>query len=203
MRRRLRRICGRGLVIASLLAFAGVARGQESPASVAARFVEALAIHDYGELVKCIYEPWMYSQLDSLCVDLPGISLQERELCAKNLGARSLSDFIATPKNQFIDAWARHRWPRLFPPEPPSPPPFDPPTAWRPGCIPVARPSDKWSKLIVRTSEESIKSPREAFVVLDVRPIHSFQELLVSFVMQRDVREGWRIAGVRSELIAE
>ena len=198
MHRRLRPVSGPGLIVVWLLAHAGVALGEESPASVAARFVEAVDIRDYAEVVKCIYEPWMYGQLDSLCVDLPGISVEERELCAKNLGAHSLSEFIATPKDRFIDAWARRRWPRLFPPVPP-----DPPAPWRPLCIVVARPSDKWSRLIVRTSEEVIESPREAVVVLDVRPIHSFQELLMSFVMQRDARGEWRIAGVRSEVVAE
>ena len=203
MRRRLRPVSRGGLIVVWFLAYIGVAYGEESPASVATRFVEALEIHDYAEVVKCIYEPWMYSQLDSLCADLPGISLEERELCAKSLGARSLSDFAATPKLQFAEAWARHRWPRLFPPEPPAPPSLDPPAKWWPICRSIERPSDKWSRLIVRTSREVIEPPRAAFVVLDVRPIQSFQELALSFVMHKDVLGEWRIAGVRSELVAE
>lgn len=185
------------------LALAGGARAAEPPAGVAARFVEALAIRNYAEVVACVYEPWMYGELDSLCAERPGVSIDEREDCARSLGASSLNDLAATPRERFVDAWARLKWPFLFPPEPPSPPAIDQPQRRWPECIVPADPFPDPSQLIVRTAKEVIDSPYEAFVELSVRLQSSFRELKLDFAMNVDVNGEWRIAGVRSELVSE
>lgn len=192
------------LSVALNCAFVGITNGKESPSEVARCFVDALAIRGYAEVVKCVYEPWMYSELDSLCADRPGVSYQDREDCARSFGASSLSDFATAPKARFIDAWARREWPSSFPPESTRPPSIEPPA--RVGGWERRRPEVPFadrSQLIVRTVQEVIESPREAFVELNVRLQRSFCEVSLLFSLRNDVSGEWRISGVKRELLSE
>ncbi len=186
----------------------GVAIAEESPGEVATRFAWALSERNYDEVVNCVYEPWMYAELDSLCAYRPGISHQEREDCAKNFGALSLDDLLEAPKDRLSVMWTLWKWPHLFPPAPPPPPP--PPSSPPPNriwCLTAEmahkRDDPQWSNLIVRTIDELIREPNEALVVLDVRQRQSFRELNLVFRLQRGTGAAWRVSDLEIRVVAE
>lgn len=195
------------LAAVAILARVGIAGAEESPVDVATRFGLALSEGNYEEVVKCVYEPWMYAELDTLCVACPDIPHQEREECAKSFGALSLKDLLEGPKDRFAVRWARWKWPYLFPPAPPPPPPPSDPLRPKYWCLTAEmahkRNAVQWSNLIVRTMDEAIPAPNEAFVVLDVRQRQSFRELNLAFQLHRGTGGAWRVSGLEIRVVAE